>query len=107
MSDPPARSPGSVLSPEARDFMSRPLHRLLRSGTIALRGMLGMISVFRMVIKHLEIIIGRITIPGTDPFVELVAHQSGHLDGLSVDPNVRSTAASAMADPRQPASEYS
>jgi hypothetical protein len=98
---------GERAQPEARDCMSRPPHWLLRSGTIALAGMLGLISVFRMLIKHLKIIIGRITIPGTDPVVALVARQSGHLDGLSVDPNVRPTAASALADPRQPASEYS
>ncbi len=63
--------------------MSRPPRWLLRSGTIALAGRLGVITVFRMLIKHPDIVIGRMTMRETDPVVELVAPQSAHLDGLS------------------------
>jgi multidrug resistance efflux pump len=79
-----ARSPESVLSHEGRDFMGRPPHWLLRSGTIALAGMLGLILVLGTVIKYPDTINARITITGTDPVVELVARQNGHLESLRV-----------------------
>ena len=64
--------------------MGRPPHWLLRSGTIALAGMLGVLLVLGVVIQYPETIKGRITITGTDPAVELVARQSGHLEDLRV-----------------------
>jgi len=77
-------SPRGVLSPEGRDFMGRPPHWLLRSGTIALASMFGVLLVLGMVIKYPDTINARITISGTDPVVELVARQSGHLESLRV-----------------------
>ena len=64
--------------------MGRPPHWLLRSGTTALAAVLGLLLILSIVIKYPDTITGRMTVTGTQPVVEVVARQSGHLESLNV-----------------------
>lgn len=73
-----------VLSAEVHEFMGRPPHWLLRSGTTVLAAFLGILLVLSIVIKYPDTITGRVTVIGTQPVLEVVARQSGHLESLRV-----------------------
>lgn len=87
---PPNRAVGMVrtldldASGDVREFMARPPHWLLRSGTAALAAVLGLLLVLSIVIKYPDTIAARVTITGTQPVVEVVARQNGHLESLRV-----------------------
>ena len=79
-----ARPPQIELGSDVRDFMSRPPHWLLRSGTTVLAAVLALLLVLSIVIKYPDTIIARVTVTGTQPVMEVVARQSGHLESLRV-----------------------
>src|SRR6476659_4939893 len=72
------------LGSDVREFMSRPPHWLLRSGTTVLAAVLALLLVLSIVIKYPDTIIARVTVTGTQPVMEVVARQSGHLESLRV-----------------------
>ena len=72
------------LGSDVRDFMSRPPHWLLRSGTTVLAAVLGLLLVLSLIIKYPDTIVARVTVTGTQPVMEVVARQSGHLESLRV-----------------------
>ena len=76
-------SPGAV-SADVHEFMARPPHLLLRSGILVLAAGLALILALSIVIKYPDTITGRVSITGTQPVVEVVARQSGHLESLRV-----------------------
>src|SRR6478672_7247100 len=53
------------LGSDVRDFMSRPPHWLLRSGTTVLAAVLALLLVLSIVIKYPDTIIARVTVTGT------------------------------------------
>ena len=69
---------------DVREFMTRPPHWLLRSGTTVLAAVLALLLVLSLIIKYPDTIIARVTVTGTQPVMEVVARQSGHLEGLRV-----------------------
>ncbi|MFN2507907.1 MAG: HlyD family efflux transporter periplasmic adaptor subunit [Chthoniobacterales bacterium] len=71
-------------SADVREFMRRPPHWLLRSGTTVLAAVLALLLVLSVIIKYPDTIIGRVTVIGSQPVMEVVARQSGHLDSLRV-----------------------
>jgi multidrug resistance efflux pump len=73
-----------ALSAEVHEFLGRPPHWLLRSGTFVLAAGLALILALSIVIEYPDTITGRITITGTQPVLEVVARQSGHLEYLCV-----------------------
>ncbi|CAN5370554.1 HlyD family efflux transporter periplasmic adaptor subunit [soil metagenome] len=72
------------VSSDVREFMHRPPHWLLRSGTTVLAAVLSLFLVLSIIIKYPDTITGRITLIGTQPVMEVVARQSGHLESLRV-----------------------
>ena len=72
------------LGSDVREFMSRPPHWLLRSGTTVLAAVLGLLLILSIVIKYPDTIVARVTVTGTQPVMEVVARQSGHLETLRV-----------------------
>jgi multidrug resistance efflux pump len=72
------------ISSDVREFMHRPPHWLLRSGTTVLTAVMALLLVLSLVIKYPDTITGRITVIGTQPVMEVVARQSGHLESLRV-----------------------
>ena len=79
-----ARPPQIELGSDVREFMSRPPHWLLRSGTTALAAFLALLLILSVIIKYPDTIIARVTVTGTQPVMEVVARQSGHLESLRV-----------------------
>jgi HlyD family secretion protein len=79
-----ARSGEIDLGSDVREFMSRPPHWLLRSGTTVLAAALGLLLILSIVIKYPDTIVARVTVTGTQPVMEVVARQSGHLESLRV-----------------------
>lgn len=71
-------------SGDVTEFMQRPAHWLLRSGTTALASVLGLLLLLSVIIKYPDTIVGRITVIGTQPVMEVVARQNGHLESLRV-----------------------
>lgn len=72
------------ISGDVREFMSRPPHWLWRSGTTVLAAVLSLFLILSIIIRYPDTITGRITLIGTQPVMEVVARQSGHLDSLRV-----------------------
>src|SRR5262245_16157339 len=72
------------LGSDVREFMSRPPHWLLRSGTMVLAAALALLLILSIVIKYPDTIVARVTVTGTQPVMEVVARQSGHLETLRV-----------------------
>ena len=80
----PAHLTPRALSPDVHEFMGRPPHWLLRSGTFVLAAGLAVILTLSIVIKYPDTISGRVNIIGAQPVVEVIARQSGHLESLRV-----------------------
>ena len=72
------------ISTDVREFMHRPPHWLLRSGTTVLAAVMALLLILSLVIKYPDTIAGRVTVIGTQPVMEVVARQSGHLESLRV-----------------------
>ncbi len=72
------------MSAEVREFMGRPPHWLLQSGTTMLAAVLTLLLFLSVVIKYPDTITARMTLTGTQPVVEVMARQSGHLESLRV-----------------------
>src|SRR5262245_61261231 len=72
------------ISTDVREFMHRPPHWLLRSGTTVLAAVMTLLLVLSLIIKYPDTISGRVTVIGTQPVMEVVARQSGHLESLRV-----------------------
>ncbi len=72
------------ISGDVREFMSRPPHWLLRSGTTVLAAVLSLFLILSIIIRYPDTITGRVTLIGTQPVMEVVARQSGHLESLRV-----------------------
>ena len=80
----PPRSPELDLGSDVREFMTRPPHWLLRSGTTVLGAVLGLLLLLSVIIKYPDTIIGRVNVTGMQPVMEVVARQGGHLESLRV-----------------------
>jgi multidrug efflux pump subunit AcrA (membrane-fusion protein) len=80
----PAPRPPGALSWDVHEFMGRPPHWLLRSGTVVLAAGLALILTLSTVIEYPDTIVGHISITGTEPVLEVIARQSGHLESLRV-----------------------
>jgi HlyD family secretion protein len=80
----PTRTLDLDASGDVREFMARPPHWLLRSGTNVLASVLVLLLVLSIIIKYPDTIRARVTVIGTQPVVEVVARQSGHLESLRV-----------------------
>lgn len=80
----PAHLAPGALSADVHEFMARPPHLLLRSGILVLAAALALILALSIIIKYPDTITGRVSITGTQPVVEVVARQSGHLESLRV-----------------------
>ena len=78
---PPAQPP-ALMSADVREFMGRPPHWLLESGTTMLAAVLTLLLMLSVVIKYPDTITARLSVTGTQPVVEVVARQSGHLERL-------------------------
>lgn len=78
------RSPELDLGSDVREFMTRPPHWLLRSGTTVLGAVLGLLLLLSVIIKYPDTIIGRVNVTGMQPVMEVVARQGGHLESLRV-----------------------
>jgi HlyD family secretion protein len=105
----PARTLDVDASGDVREFMARPPHWLLRSGTTVLAVVLGVLLVLSIVIKYPDTIKGRVTVIGTQPVVEVVARQSGHLESLRVKEGQRVTHGEILAvikNPSRPATVF-
>ena len=71
-------------SSDVQEFMGRAPHWLLRSGTTVFASVLAVLLTLSAIIKYPDTITARITVTGTQPVVEVVARQSGHLESLRV-----------------------
>ena len=80
---PPAAVP-APMSAEVREFMGRPPHWLLQSGTTMLAAVLTLLLILSVVIKYPDTITARLSVTGTQPVVEVVARQSGHIESLRI-----------------------
>ena len=78
------RSAEIDLGGDVREFMTRPPHWLLRSGTTVLAAVLGLLLLLSVIIKYPDTIIGPVSVTGTQPVMEVVARQGGHLESLRV-----------------------
>ena len=72
------------MSADVREFMGRPPHWLLQSGTMMLAAVLTLLLILSVVIKYPDTITARLSVSGTQPVVEIVARQSGHLESLGL-----------------------
>ncbi len=88
-----ARNPQPLAAPrtldleasgDVREFMARPPHWLLRAGTTVLASVMSLLVILSIVIKYPDTIRGRVVVTGTQPVMEVVARQNGHLETLSV-----------------------
>ena len=78
----PPRQPPALMSADVREFMGRPPHWLLKSGTTMLAAVLLLLLLLSIIIKYPDTITARLSVTGTQPVVEVVARQSGHLESL-------------------------
>ncbi len=74
--------PQGVVSAEVSEFMHRPPHWLMRSGLTMLAGALILFFILAAVIHYPDTITSRMTITGSQPVVEVIARQSGHIASL-------------------------
>src|SRR3954469_20577532 len=81
---PADKSAQPVLSAEVHEFMARAPHWLVRSGTMVLASVFAIVLLLSIVIKYPDTITERVTVIGTQPVLEIVARQSGHLESLKV-----------------------
>ena len=72
------------LGGDVREFMSRPPSWLLRSGTTVMASVLALLLLLSVIIKYPDAIIGRVSVTGMQPVMEVVARQGGHLESLRV-----------------------
>jgi multidrug efflux pump subunit AcrA (membrane-fusion protein) len=80
----PAPGTPGALSWDVHEFMGRPPHWLLRSGSVVLAVALALILTLSTVIEYPDTIVGHINITGTEPVLEVIARQSGYLESLRV-----------------------
>ena len=78
----PPPQPLALMSADVREFMGRPPHWLLQSGTTMLAAVLTLLLILSVIIKYPDTITARLSVTGTQPVVEVVARQSGHLESL-------------------------
>ena len=78
----PPPQPLALMNADVREFMGRPPHWLLQSGTTMLAAVLTLLLILSVVIKYPDTITARLSVSGTQPVVEVVARQSGHLESL-------------------------
>ena len=78
----PPPQPLALMSADVREFMGRPPHWLLQSGTTMLAAVLTLLLILSVIIKYPDTITARLSVSGTQPVVEVVARQSGHLESL-------------------------
>ena len=78
----PAPRPPAQMSADVREFMGRPPHWLLQAGTTTLAAVLTLLFILSIIIKYPDTITARLSVTGTQPVVEVVARQSGHLESL-------------------------
>lgn len=76
--------PQGPASAEVTEFMHRPPHWLIRSGLTLLAGAMVLFFVLAAVIHYPDTITARMTITGSQPVVEVMARQSGHIASLRV-----------------------
>jgi multidrug resistance efflux pump len=95
-------APGAVSS-EVHEFMGRSPHWMLRSGIVVLAFGLALIFALSVMIKYPDTIEGRVSITGTQPVVEVVARQSGHLESLRVQAGQRVAKGDILAVIENPA----
>ena len=76
--------PQGVISAEVSEFMHRPPHWLMRAGLTMLAGALILFFILAAVIHYPDTITSRMTITGSQPVVEVIARQSGHIASLRV-----------------------
>lgn len=91
------------ISTDVREFMHRPPHWLLRSGTTVLAAVMALLLILSLIIKYPDTINGRVTIIGTQPVMEVVARQSGHLESLRVHEGQHVKAGEILAIMQSPA----
>ncbi|MEQ1852699.1 MAG: HlyD family efflux transporter periplasmic adaptor subunit [Chthoniobacteraceae bacterium] len=102
---PPPRTP-APMSAEVREFMGRPPHWLLQSGTTVLAAVLTLLLILSIVIRYPDTITARLSLTGTQPVVEVMARQSGHLESLGVQERQKVRKGDILAviqSPSQPA----
>jgi HlyD family secretion protein len=99
---PPAGVP-APMSADVREFMGRPPHWLLQSGTTMLAAVLTLLLILSVVIKYPDTITARLTVSGTQPVVEVVARQSGHLESLRIHEKQRVAKGEVLAVIQSPA----
>jgi len=99
---PPAGVP-APMSADVREFMGRPPHWLLQSGTTMLATVLTLLLILSVVIKYPDTITARLTVSGTQPVVEVVARQSGHLESLRIHEKQRVAKGEVLAVIQSPA----
>ena len=99
---PPAPVP-APMSAEVREFMGRPPHWLLQSGTTMLAAVLTLLLILSIVIKYPDTITARLSVTGTQPVVEVVARQSGHLESLRIREKQRVAKGEVLAVIQSPA----
>ncbi len=92
-----------AMSAEVREFMGRPPHWLLQSGTTMLAAVLTLLLILSIVIKYPDTITARMTLTGTQPVVEVMARQSGHLESLRVHERQRVRRGEILAIIQSPA----
>lgn len=91
------------MSAEVREFMGRPPHWLLQSGTTMLAAVLTALLILSVVIKYPDTITARLSVTGTQPVVEIVARQSGYLESLRVREKQRVQKGEVLAVIQSPA----
>jgi multidrug resistance efflux pump len=97
---PARRAP---FSPDVREFMGRAPHWMVRSGFTVLTSVLAVLLALSIVIRYPDTINARITVTGTQPVVEVVARQSGHLESLRVKERQRVKTGDILAVVQSPA----
>jgi multidrug resistance efflux pump len=73
-----------VISADVSEFMHRPPHWLMRAGLSMLAGALTLFFILAAVIRYPDTITSRMTITGSQPVVEVIARQGGHIANLRV-----------------------
>lgn len=90
-------------SSDVQEFMSRPPHWLLRSGTMVFAAALTVMLTLSAIIKYPDTITSRVTVTGTQPVVAVVARQNGNLESLRVREGQRVKKDEILAIVRGPA----
>ena len=99
----PSAGVPAPMSAEVREFMGRPPHWLLQSGTTMLAAVLTLLLILSVVIKYPDTITARLSVTGTQPVVEVVARQSGHLESLRIREKQRVAKGEVLAVIQSPA----